>query len=57
MTVKNINDVTWAKVEKEIVKAVLVTKRGVKDSEILRLLIEKGIENIKEDDYKKLIRK
>ena len=54
MPTKNIDDITWKKVQEEQVKAVVLTKKSFKDTEILKLLIKKGLENIKEDDYIKL---
>lgn len=57
MPTKHIDDATWRKVEKETVKAVVTTQRSIKDTEILKILINKGLENITEDDYKKLVGK
>lgn len=57
MPSKHIDDITWRKVEKETVKAVLTTQRSIKDTEILKVLINKGLEHITEEDYLKLIKK
>jgi len=57
MPSKHIDDVTWRKVEKETVKAVLKTQRSIKDTEILKVLINKGLEHITEEDYLKIIKK
>lgn len=57
MPTKHIPDATWRKVEKEHVKAVIATKRGLKDSEILNILILKGLETITEEDYTRLAEK
>lgn len=54
MPTKHIPDATWRKVEKETVRAVVTTQRSIKDTEVLNLLILKGIEAIKDEDYKKL---
>lgn len=54
MPTKHIDERTWRKVEQETVKAVLATREPLKDTEVLKLLILKGLEAIKEDDYKKL---
>lgn len=54
MPTKHIPDSTWRKVEKEHVKAVVATKKSIKDSEILNMLILKGLEEITEDDYLRL---
>lgn len=51
MPTKHIDDTTWRKVEKELVKAVVVTKKGFKDAEIIKILLNKGLEAISEDDY------
>lgn len=52
MPVKHIPDAIWRKVEKELVKAVIATQLPVKESEIIEVLLRKGLENITEDDYK-----
>jgi len=54
MPTKHIPDTTWRKVEKETVRAVVATQRSIKDTEVLNLLILKGIEAVKDEDYKKL---
>ena len=51
MPSKHIQDKTWEEVKKEYVRAVVTTKMGFKETEILNLLIEKGIKEIKEEDY------
>lgn len=51
MPTKHIDDATWRKVEKEVVKAVVATKKGFKDAEIIKILLNKGIEEITEEDY------
>ncbi|WP_308019332.1 hypothetical protein [Neisseria cinerea] len=51
MPSKHIQDKTWEEVKKEYVRAVVATKMGFKETEILNLLIEKGIKEIKEEDY------
>ncbi|MEC4724000.1 hypothetical protein HWQ46_00340 [Shewanella sp. D64] len=52
MPTKHVDDATWRKVEKETVKAVVAAQSSIRETEILRLLILKGLEHIKEDDYK-----
>lgn len=54
MPTKHIDDTTWKAVERETVKAVTATQSAIKDSEVLKLLILIGIENVTDDDYKKL---
>lgn len=51
MPTKHIDDLTWKRVQEEHVKAVVLTKMSIKDTEILKILIKKGLENIKEEDY------
>lgn len=53
MPTKHIDDATWRKVEKEHVKAVVATQKSFKDTEVLKILINKGLEEITEEDYKK----
>ena len=55
MPTKHIDDVTWRKVEKEHVKAVVATQKSLKDTEILKILINKGLESINESDYLKIV--
>ncbi|WP_331346823.1 hypothetical protein [Cellvibrio sp. UBA7661] len=52
MPVKHIPDAIWRKVEKELVKAVVATQMPVKESEMIEVLLRKGLEHITEDDYK-----
>ncbi|MBU0809006.1 MAG: hypothetical protein KKD30_11150 [Gammaproteobacteria bacterium] len=54
MPTKHIDDETWRKVEKEAVKATITTKKSVKETEMLRWLILKGLEEISEADYEKM---
>lgn len=57
MPTKHIDDATWRKVETETVKAVVATKTSLKDTEVLKLLIMKGLQEIKEEDYVAYINK
>jgi len=57
MPTKHIDDVTWRKIEKEHVKAVIATQKSLKDADILRILINKGLETINEEDYIELVKK
>jgi hypothetical protein len=54
MPSKHVPDSTWRKVEKETVKAVISTQKSIKDTEMLNALIIKGLENMTEEDYKKI---
>lgn len=57
MPTKHIDDATWRKVETETVKAVVATKTSLKDTEVLKLLILKGLQEIREEDYVAYINK
>lgn len=54
MPSKHIQDKTWDKVKDQFNRAIVTTKTGFKETEILNLLILKGIENIQEEDYIRL---
>ncbi|BCK63184.1 hypothetical protein BWQ95_22710 [Aeromonas hydrophila] len=56
MPSKHIDDSTWRRVESETVKAVIATRTSLKDTEILKLLILKGLECITEDDYRQYLK-
>ncbi|UGV32302.1 hypothetical protein LO767_07495 [Halopseudomonas aestusnigri] len=51
MPTKHIDDRTWRKVEKEAVKATIATERSIKETDMLKWLINKGLEHITVDDY------
>lgn len=57
MPTRHVNDKTWREVEKETVKIVVNTQKSVKEAEVLNLLILKGLEEITEEDYKRLFKK
>lgn len=57
MPTKHIDDITWRKVEKELVKAVVSTQTSIKDVDILKILINVGIKNIDKSDYKELVKR
>ncbi|OGQ51879.1 MAG: repressor [Deltaproteobacteria bacterium RIFCSPLOWO2_02_FULL_53_8] len=54
MPTKHIDDETWRKVEKEAVKATIATKKSIKETEMLKWLILKGLEEITETDFQKI---
>lgn len=56
MPTKHISDETWRKVEKETVRAVLKTQKSIKSTDMLNLLILKGLEGVEEIDYKRVIK-
>lgn len=51
MPSKHIDDRVWRMVEKKTVEAVIQSKLNIKDTEMLKWLIQKGLETIKEEDY------
>ena len=51
MPSKHVDEQTWKKVQDETVKAVIATKTSLKDTEVLKILIKKGLEHINESDY------
>lgn len=51
MPSKHIQEQTWERVKEQYVRAVVTTKAGFKETEILNLLILKGIDNITDEDY------
>ncbi|ELE3265757.1 hypothetical protein RLQ96_000811 [Salmonella enterica subsp. enterica serovar Muenchen] len=55
MPTKHINDVQWRKIEKETVRAVTTLGIPVKDTKILECIIDKGLNSITEDDYRKFL--
>ncbi|MCT5023104.1 hypothetical protein LZL79_33175, partial [Pseudomonas aeruginosa] len=54
---KHIDDATWRKVEKETVKAVIHLQASVKDTEVLRWLILKGLEEMTPEDLERFHKK
>lgn len=54
MPVKHIPDAIWRRVEKELVKAVIATQKPVKESEMIELILKKGLEHINESDYNEI---
>ena len=54
MPAKHIDDETWRKVEKEAVKATIATKKSIKETEMLKWLILKGLEEITEADFERM---
>lgn len=57
MPTKHIDDTTWRKVESETVKAVTTTRAALKDTEVLKILILKGLQSVTEEDYKEYLKK
>lgn len=56
MPTKHIDEKTWRLVEKEMVKAVTKTQKPLRETEILKLLILKGIKEIEIEDVEKYIK-
>ena len=57
MPSKHIDDVTWRKEKKETLRAVMSANKVFKETEILKVLIQKGLENIEDEDYVRLANK
>ena len=57
MPSKHIDETTWRKVEKEHVRAVIATQASLKDTEILKILISKGLELVTDEDYERFVKK
>jgi hypothetical protein len=56
MPTKHIDEETWRKVEQAAVKATIATKKSIKETQMLKLLILKGLEEIGEEDFLKILR-
>ncbi len=56
MPTKHIDDETWRKVEQAAVKATIATKRSVKETQMLRWLIQKGLEDVTEADFERWVK-
>jgi hypothetical protein len=54
MPSKHIPEQIWRKVEKELVKAVVITQMPVKEAEMIEILLKKGLEHITDKDYKNM---
>lgn len=54
MPTKHIPETTWRKIEKEMVKYVSETQRPIKDTEVLNILVLRGLEVIKIEEYERL---
>lgn len=54
MPAKHIDEHTWEKIKNEHVRAVILTKASLKDTEIMKLLLKIGLEHVKDEDYIKL---
>lgn len=57
MPSKHIDNFIWKQVQEEHVKAVILTKASIKDTDVLKLLIKKGLETISKDDYLQFLNK
>ncbi|QIB64053.1 hypothetical protein [Kineobactrum salinum] len=56
MPTKHIDERVWREVEKKTVEAVTKTQLGFKDTEILKLLILKGLKTVTEDEIREFKR-
>ncbi|MCU8036853.1 MULTISPECIES: hypothetical protein [unclassified Shewanella] len=57
MPSKHVDEQTWRKVEKETVRAVIAAQASIKETEVLRILILKGLKHVNEDDYREFAEK
>ena len=57
MPTKHIDDQTWRRVEKETLRAVMASNHVFKETEILKMLILKGINEIKDEEYQRAAQK
>lgn len=57
MPSKHVDDQTWRKVEKETLRAIQSTNFVFKETEILKILIMKGLEEIEDADYEEIVRR
>lgn len=57
MPTKHIDEKIWRQVEKKTVDAVVKTRVSIKETEMLKLLILKGLEEIGEEDYREYLNK
>ena len=53
MPTKHVDDETWNMVEKKTMKAIFKLKKPIKETEMLKWLILKGLSEIKDDDFKR----
>jgi len=51
MPTKHIDDVAWRLTEKQTVKAVMTTEKGIKDTKVLNYALLKGLKSLNEDDF------
>jgi len=54
MPSKHIKDDVWGQIEKLTVKTIISTKTNIKDTEVLDLIIKKGLEVVDEIDLDQL---
>ncbi len=54
MPTKHIDDVAWRLVEKEVVKAVIEAKAGIKDTRLMNYALMKGLKSLDDEDYMKM---
>lgn len=54
MPAKHIDNATWEKIKDEHVRAVVLTKASLKDTEVMKVLIKVGLEHVTDEDYFKL---
>lgn len=57
MPVKHIDDETWRLIEKLNVKAVIATQKPIKEGQLIKFLLRRGLKDIKEEELKEIIKK
>ncbi len=57
MPTKHIDEKAWKIIEHEVVKAVIATKKGIKETQILNYALIKGLKNLNEEDYENIANK
>jgi hypothetical protein len=54
MPTKHIDEKTWKKIQEITVKAVIATQKPVKEGDVLHFLIKRGLEDLTQEDLKKI---
>lgn len=57
MPSKHIKDDKWERIEKLTVKAVIQTRKSIKERDILDLVLQKGLDSIDEVDFDLIAKK
>lgn len=57
MPSKHVDENVWRKVEKKTMEAIFATEKPIKETTVLKWLILKGLEEITEEDFRRLAKK